>query len=1297
VDGKVSVTNIVNNNTASTTGNYFENIINGVSSGVKQFINSLSQNVSGNVLTTNINGVISTTTVISSNNLSSSGNTLTSTVNGVATNGANIINSLSQNVSGNTLTTIVNGMTATTTVISSNNISYATSTDTFTATINGVTATTSLGIVAGNYLPLTGGTITGNINMSASIIPTANNTYSLGSASSTWKDVYIGPGSLYVNGQEVVHTDTTNDVVITADPNQSVRLYTQGSGDIEMNPSGGGQILLKQNLVLTGGKALKTSNDVPILSKEDFNPFYTNTFNIGSATALWNNVYANHFITTGGSSSQFVKGDGSLDSSTYYPNNNPSNFISLSSLSATSPLSYSTTTGAFTIQQANPSQSGYLNSTDWNTFNNKQAALTFSGSLTNSGNTVTLVNDNGVPGNSMYYGTNGSGTKGYYSIPSTGTWGLITGTLSAQIDLQTALNAKQENISLTTTGSSGSSTLISNVLNIPTYTLSGLGGEPTITTSTTSKYWRGDKTFQTLDTSVVPENTNLYFTNARAIASTLTGYVSGAGTISSTDSILGAIQKLNGNIEGLVTGVSSVSNSDGTLTISTTTGAVVASLNLGHANTWTGQQTFNTSAPIFGTMTAGSVLFAGTAGVLSQDNANLFWDSTNHRLGLGTTAPSAILDVVSSVTDGTKFTTNGYSNWNNIVSFNNNSPAGFFGLNISSYSDSSNRIIRITGNNTTGIQLPDGISTLNWNLYNGYYNSYWQDANFYLRNTTGGLGGFKFTSIVTGNLMSILENGNVGIGTPNPLSKLHIGVAPTASANSGTISLGGGAFNGSTAGFFRGSGSGTSLAINEVSGYAGDLMNLQISGVSYMKVNPTNTTFTANQYTFSHPTNTPTIRYIMGSSGVQVVGNSGAGFQVNSSGSAIVQIDSRVSINVPIQGTFSGLTLYSEGSGAAGNSVQIAGYTGSAWENAITAPNTSAGKHIDVFLGRGGGNVRIGDGTTPVSKLNIGVAPIASANYGTFSLGGGAFNGSTAGFFTGNPSGTSLAVNEVSGYGGNLLDLQVAGSSKFNVSATGVATFANLASCGGIQTNGAGTMSCSSDERLKDVHADFTKGLDAIMKIDPKAFSWKEGTNMYDNGIIYNGFIAQNVQIALPEAVATSSDGVHLQVSQLTIMAAVVNAIKDIGHIAGTFKDNLITWLGDSTNGLKKMSTDQICLKDSSGKSVCIDGDKLQQLISNQNNSSSTNNNGNNNSSSTNNQNLSNNNSNNSSNASSTPIVDSSASSTNPNNNASSTPVVDNTPAATSADAATSQASSGSTSSPTASTSNPDPTVATTQ
>lgn len=42
------------------------------------------------------------------------------------------------------------------------------------------------------------------------------------------------------------------------------------------------------------------------------------------------------------------------------------------------------------------------------------------------------------------------------------------------------------------------------------------GKQPLITAGTTAQYYRGDKSWQTLDTSVVPENTNLYFTTARA-------------------------------------------------------------------------------------------------------------------------------------------------------------------------------------------------------------------------------------------------------------------------------------------------------------------------------------------------------------------------------------------------------------------------------------------------------------------------------------------------------------------------------------------------------------------------------------------------------------------------------------------------------------------------------------------------------------------------------------------------------------------------------------------------------------
>jgi hypothetical protein len=66
--------------------------------------------------------------------------------------------------------------------------------------------------------------------------------------------------------------------------------------------------------------------------------------------------------------------------------------------------------------------------------------------------------------------------------------------------------------------------------------------------------------------------------------------------------------------------VSSVSNSDGTLTISPTTGAAVASIALGHANSWSGQQTFTN--PIVGTQSASdnSTKGASTAYVTTAVN-----------------------------------------------------------------------------------------------------------------------------------------------------------------------------------------------------------------------------------------------------------------------------------------------------------------------------------------------------------------------------------------------------------------------------------------------------------------------------------------------------------------------------------------------------------------------------------------------------------------------------------------------------------------------------------------------------
>jgi hypothetical protein len=146
---------------------------------------------------------------------------------------------------------------------------------------------------------------------------------------------------------------------------------------------------------------------------------------------------------------------------------------------------------------------------------------------------------NGLTAQVQYFATGTSGTDfAISSATDTHTFNLPiasatnTGKLSNS-DWNTFTN-KQSAITLTTFNASGSATFVSSVLNIPTYTLVGLGGEPAITAGATTQYFRGDKTFQTLDTSVVPENSNLYYTDTRArnaITLTTTGS-SGASTYS---------------------------------------------------------------------------------------------------------------------------------------------------------------------------------------------------------------------------------------------------------------------------------------------------------------------------------------------------------------------------------------------------------------------------------------------------------------------------------------------------------------------------------------------------------------------------------------------------------------------------------------------------------------------------------------------------------------------------------------------------------------------------------------------
>jgi hypothetical protein len=123
-------------------------------------------------------------------------------------------------------------------------------------------------------------------------------------------------------------------------------------------------------------------------------------------------------------------------------------------------------------------------------------------------------------------------------------------------------------------------------------------------------------------------------------------------------------------------------------------------------------------------LTLGSLPFIGASGALIQDNANLFFDDTNNRLGIGTNTPTTPLDV--------------------------------FGSGI---------IARVNGTSTNNAFLGFASAGTNrWSIGNVQ-----SDQRFRLYNEA-----------TASELLSILSTGEFGIGIANPTTKLHLDGGATA-------------------------------------------------------------------------------------------------------------------------------------------------------------------------------------------------------------------------------------------------------------------------------------------------------------------------------------------------------------------------------------------------------------------------------------------------------------------------------------------------------------------------------------
>jgi hypothetical protein len=265
-------------------------------------------------------------------------------------------------------------------------------------------------------------------------------------------------------------------------------------------------------------------------------------------------------------------------------------------------ISSTTSTHTFNLPTASATNRGALSSADWSTFNSKQGAITLtttgsSGSATFIGATLnvptyTLAGLGGQPqlngtgfvkisgttisyDNSTYYlasnpngYTSNAGTVTSVSALTIGTTGtditssVANSTTTPVITLNiptasatnrgalsstdwTTFNSKQSAITLTTTGSSGASTFVANTLNVPNYTLSGLGGVPTSRTLTingTSFDLSADRSW-TISGGVTGSGTTNYipkWTSSSALGNSLVyddGTSVGIGTVSPSEKL----------------------------------------------------------------------------------------------------------------------------------------------------------------------------------------------------------------------------------------------------------------------------------------------------------------------------------------------------------------------------------------------------------------------------------------------------------------------------------------------------------------------------------------------------------------------------------------------------------------------------------------------------------------------------------------------------------------------------------------------------------------------------------------
>jgi hypothetical protein len=100
------------------------------------------------------------------------------------------------------------------------------------------------------------------------IIPAVNLGANLGSETHQFHSVYVGPGTLYVNGKPVIQ-DNSDTITFSTDPDQNLRIQTAGAGHLEIQAGDAGSIDIRGTLNIQSGKRIVDSAGTQVQFGDD--------------------------------------------------------------------------------------------------------------------------------------------------------------------------------------------------------------------------------------------------------------------------------------------------------------------------------------------------------------------------------------------------------------------------------------------------------------------------------------------------------------------------------------------------------------------------------------------------------------------------------------------------------------------------------------------------------------------------------------------------------------------------------------------------------------------------------------------------------------------------------------------------------------------------------------------------------------------------------------------------------------------------------------------------------------------